>query len=102
VALAAGVPDVDEAAIETLQRRSTAQPWASAIAPLRLTGAWEKLPRLGVLSSFTEEQARGMAAVVPTMRHMDDPAWRYVELLTWHWPMISRAGELAAILADDQ
>jgi pimeloyl-ACP methyl ester carboxylesterase len=101
-ALAANVPDVDEAAIATLQQRSTPQPWASATVPLRLTGAWEKLPRLGVLSSFTEQQARGMAAVVPAMRHMDGHTWRYAELPTWHWPMISRAGELGAILAGDQ
>jgi hypothetical protein len=78
-----------------------AQPWASATAPVRLTGAWEKLPRLGILSSFTAEQVRGMAAAVPLFRHMAGDRWRYEELPTWHWPMLSRPAELAALLHRD-
>ncbi|MFJ6950695.1 hypothetical protein ACWEEK_27260 [Micromonospora aurantiaca (nom. illeg.)] len=65
---------------------------------MRLTGAWEKLPRLGVLSSFTAEQAREMAATMPLCRHMAGDSWRYEELPTWHWPMLSRPAELARIL----
>ncbi|CAA9222813.1 MAG: Putative esterase [uncultured Acidimicrobiales bacterium] len=96
--LAGAVPDVDDAAIEALTARSVAQPWATATQPARLTGAWEALPRLGILCSFTEEQARSMAAVVPAFRHMDGEQWRYAELPTWHWPMFSRPAELAEIL----
>ncbi len=96
--IAADVPDVPEHALAALEQRSTPQPWATATTPLRLTGAWEKLARLGILSSFTEEQARGMAAAVPLMRHMRGEQWTYVELPTWHWPMVNRAGELAEIL----
>jgi len=96
--LAAGVPDVDDVAVEALVAHSVAQPWASATAPARLTGAWEKLPRLGVLSSFTTDQVRGLAATVPIFQHMAGENWSYVELPTWHWPMFSRPAELAAIL----
>ena len=96
--LAAGVPDVDDSIVTLLRERSVDQPWATATAPVRLTGAWEKLPRLGVLSSFTAAQARGMAAALPLYRHMADDGWRYEELPTWHWPMLSRPVELAAIL----
>jgi hypothetical protein len=77
-----------------------AQPWKTATTPARLTGAWEKLPRLGVLSSFTVEQAQAMAATVPTMRHMAGEQWRFVELPTWHWSMLSRPADLAEILAN--
>ena len=96
--LAAGVPDVDDSIVTLLRARSIDQPWATATAPVRLTGAWEKLPRLGVLSSFTAAQAQGMAATLPLYRHMTGDAWRYEELPTWHWPMLNRPIELAATL----
>jgi pimeloyl-ACP methyl ester carboxylesterase len=94
--VAAGV-ELDPGILATLAERSVPQPWATATSPVSLTGAWEKLPRLGVLSSFTEEQARGMAAA-PLFQHMSGPRWRYEELPTWHWPMFTRPAELAEIL----
>jgi pimeloyl-ACP methyl ester carboxylesterase len=97
-ALAADVPDVDEAAIEALTTNSVPQPWATATTPVRLTGAWEKLPRIGILCSFTVENVRELAAGVPTFRHMAGDEWRYFELRTWHWPMFSQPIELAEIL----
>lgn len=96
--LAAGVPDVDDSIIALLRARSVDQPWATATAPVRLTGAWEKLPRLGVLSSLTISQVQAMATAMPLCRHMTGDAWRFEELPTWHWPMLSRPIELAAIL----
>jgi hypothetical protein len=73
------------------------QPWLTTTTPVSLTGVWEKLPRLGVLCSFTEEQARAMAAA-PMFRHMADEQWRFEELPTSHWPMFTRPGDLAEIL----
>ena len=96
-ALAEGV-DVDPAAVDELDRLSVPQPWRTATSPVRLTGAWERLPRLGVLSSFTAEQVQGLAAQVPLFRHMAGEHWEYAELPTWHWPMVSRPADLAAIL----
>jgi pimeloyl-ACP methyl ester carboxylesterase len=100
--LAADVPDLDPAVLTLLAERSVPQPWLTAISPARLTGAWEKVPRLGILSSFTEAQARGMAADVPLFRHMDGDVWHYEELPTWHWPMFTRAAELTDILHEAQ
>jgi pimeloyl-ACP methyl ester carboxylesterase len=97
-ALAAEVPDVDDAAIEALTTKAVPQPWATATTPVRLTGAWEKLPRYAILSTFTAENVRELAAVVPTFRHMAGDEWQYRELSTWHWPMFSRPIELAEIL----
>lgn len=96
--LADGVEGVDEHTLAELERRSVPQPWATATAPARLTGAWEGIARVGVLSSFTEAAAREMAEQVPIFRHMGGERWTYVELPTWHWPMLSRAQELADAL----
>jgi pimeloyl-ACP methyl ester carboxylesterase len=97
-ALADGVSDVDDKTLALLAERSVDQPWATATTPMRLTGAWESLPRLGVLSSFTVDVVRQMAAANPVARHMNGDAWRYEELPTWHWPMFTRPAELAEIL----
>ena len=94
----AAASDVDDATVALLAERSVDQPYATATTPVRLTGAWEPIPRLGVLSSFTIEQTEHMAAAVPIARHMAGERWRFVELPTWHWPMLSRPSELAAIL----
>ena len=51
-----------------------------------------------MLSSFTIEQTQQMAAAMPVARHMAGEGWRFVELPTWHWPMLNRPAELAAIL----
>jgi hypothetical protein len=91
----AGLPDDT---LERLAELSAPQPWATATTPVRLTGAWEKLPRHHVLCGFTEAEARAMAATVPAFRHMADDGVTYRQLPGWHWPMFDRPGELAAIL----
>lgn len=96
--LAAGVPDVDDSIVNLLRTRSVDQPWATATTPVQLTEAWEKLPRLGVMSSLTIPQVQAMAGTLPLCRHMTGETWRFEELPTWHWPMLSRPIELAAIL----
>jgi len=96
--LAAGMTGLPAGTLERLARLSVPQPWATATAPARLTGAWEKLPRLDVLCSFTAEQVREMAATVPAFRHMASAGRDYRELPGWHWPMFDRPAELAAIL----
>ena len=96
--LASGVDGVSEETVNRLGQRSVAQPWKAATTPTRLTGAWEKLPRLGVLSSFSVEQTQAMASAVPMFAHMAGEQWRFVELPTWHWSMLSRPADLADIL----
>ncbi|AEI13463.1 alpha/beta hydrolase fold protein [Cellulomonas gilvus ATCC 13127] len=98
-ALAAGVAGVDDEAVAALTAGSQAQPWRTATQPVALTGAWAHLPRTGVLCSFTLEGLRQMAPHAPTFAHMVDGDWTYVELPTWHWPMVSRPADLAEVLA---
>jgi len=97
-ALAAGVPGVDETAIAALVEGSQPQPWLTATQPVALTGAWERLPRTGVLCSFSLAQVQQLAPQAPVFAQMVDGDWTYVELPTWHWPMISRPAELAEVL----
>lgn len=99
-ALAADVPEVDDDAAAALVEASRPQPWRTATEPVALTGAWERLPRTGVLCSFSLEQLRQMAPHAPVFAHMVDGDWTYVELPTWHWPMVSRPEELAEVLAE--
>jgi pimeloyl-ACP methyl ester carboxylesterase len=96
--LAASASDVDDAVVTLLSERSVDQPYRTATTPVRLSGAWETIPRLGVLSSFTIAQTEQMAAAMPIARHMAGDRWSFVELPTWHWPMLSRPAELAEIL----
>jgi pimeloyl-ACP methyl ester carboxylesterase len=96
--LASGVPGLPGGTLERLAQLSVPQPWATATTPVRLTGAWEKLPRLHVLCSFGAEQVRAKAGTVPAFRHMAAEGWAYRELPGWHWPMFDRPGELAEIL----
>lgn len=96
--LAAEVPEVDDDAVATLVESSRPQPWRTATQPVALTGAWERLPRTGVLCSFDLEELRQMARDAPMFAHMVDGDWTYVELPTWHWPMVSRPAELAEVL----
>ncbi|MCB2176591.1 MAG: alpha/beta hydrolase [Actinomycetales bacterium] len=97
--LGAAVPEVDEAAVAALVEGSRPQPWLTAAQPVALTGAWERLPRTGVLCSFSLEQLQQMAPHAPAFAHLVDGDWTYVELPTWHWPMVSRPAELADVLA---
>jgi pimeloyl-ACP methyl ester carboxylesterase len=96
--LAADLWQIDGRSLSALTERSVPQPWASAVQPVRLTGTWERFPRLGILSSFTAEQARAMAAEAPLFRHMAGDEWTYEDLPTWHWPMFSRPAEVADLL----
>lgn len=91
------VPGLPADLLATVEERAVPQPWKTATSPVSLTGAWEKLPRVGVLCTFTEAQARAMAAA-PMFQHMAGEQWRYVELPTSHWPMFTRPAELAEVL----
>lgn len=96
--LAADAPGLTDDTLERLAELSVPQPWATATNPVRLTGAWEKLPRLHVLCTFTEAQVHAMVGTVPAFRHMADDGVTYRELPGWHWPMLDQPAELAAIL----
>ena len=93
---------LDDARLETLRSRAVDHPFGTFTQPLRLTNpAREGLPKVGILCSFSLEEVR---AIVESDNHlfreMASPSWRFVELLTGHYPMFSRPEDLAAVLLD--
>ena len=93
---------VDEEHLGLLRSRATPQPYRTYTQPLRLENpARERIPKLGILCSFSLDQVEEMVASGnPSFREMASPNWRFVELLTGHYPMFSRPDDLAAVLLD--
>jgi pimeloyl-ACP methyl ester carboxylesterase len=86
-----------------LTSRAVAQPFATYTQPLRLTGAGRAHERRAVVCSdggFTLGQIRSaLASDDPGMFAMYAGAdWRFDEIHTGHWPMLSAPAELAAVL----
>jgi pimeloyl-ACP methyl ester carboxylesterase len=88
--------------LRLLRSRAVAQPFGTYTQPLRLENpAREELPKLGILCSFSLDQAQEMiASGNPLFRGLAGPEWRFVELPTGHWPMFSRPEDLAELLLD--
>ncbi|WP_328854308.1 alpha/beta hydrolase [Microbispora hainanensis] len=83
--------------------RATAQPLGTITQPLTLgddAAAFAALPKTLVSCSFPLAQVRGLiAAGHPAFAPLGGPEWELHELPTGHWPMLSRPGDLAALLA---
>jgi pimeloyl-ACP methyl ester carboxylesterase len=86
-----------------IEARAAPQPLGTYTQPLHLTRPdAEPLPKLGILCSFTEAQMRQMIdAGHPWGAELTGPEWRFVELPTSHWPMLSEPEKLTAILDEE-
>lgn len=100
--LAVAMPDLASDEVAEIAARLTPQPFGTYTEPLRLINpALATLPKVAILNSFPEAAVREMIAVGHPMGQMlSGPEWRLVELLTSHWPMFTRPGDLAAVLGD--
>ncbi|MDQ3694662.1 MAG: alpha/beta fold hydrolase [Chloroflexota bacterium] len=98
--LGAGLSGIAPEMLAAARARMTPQPFKTYTEPLRLTNPErESLPKVAILCSFPEAAVRGLiASGHPIGTMMAGPEWRFVELLTSHWPMWSRPDELAAVL----
>lgn len=98
--LAAAMPDAPSDHVAEIAARMTPQPFGTYTEPLRLTNpALASLPKVAILNSFPEAAVRElMAAGHPMGTMLSGPEWRFVELLTSHWPMFTRPDDLAATL----
>jgi pimeloyl-ACP methyl ester carboxylesterase len=96
----ASLEGLDEEHLGLLYSRATPQPFRTYTQPLRLENPdREGPPKLGILCSFSLAQVEEMAAGGnPSFREMAGPRWRFAELPTGHYPMLSRPGDLAAVL----
>jgi pimeloyl-ACP methyl ester carboxylesterase len=93
---------LDDDQLGLLASRATPQPFGTFAQPLRLENpAREELPKLGIVCSFSLAQVKEMiASGSPLFRGLDGPEWRFAELPTGHYPMLSRPKDLAELLLD--
>ena len=98
--LAAAIPQLASQQVAEIAARMTPQPFGTYTEPLRLTNpALAALPKVAILNSFPESVVRElMAAAHPMGQMLSGPEWRFVELLTSHWPMFTRPDDLATVL----
>jgi pimeloyl-ACP methyl ester carboxylesterase len=98
----ASLEGIDEAARTRMRALAVPEPWATLVDTLQLTNpALARLPKLGILNSFTEAHLRQMIADgIPAFALIASPEWRFVELPTSHWAMFSAPDKLTAILLD--
>ncbi|MFJ9606470.1 alpha/beta fold hydrolase [Kitasatospora sp. NPDC101176] len=95
----AGLTDQD---LDRLTAHAAGQPVATLTEPLRLTGAVAAVATTGVfgtaggISTATVEAM--VATGMPQFRPLADPRVTFFDLDTGHWPMLSRADDLADVL----
>jgi hypothetical protein len=99
----ASLAGLDERALTLMTARATPQPFETFRRPLSLTrdyaGEYTRTLILCTDGGFTLERVRGMiASGAPMFQALADPDWRFEELPTGHWPMLSMPAELAALL----
>ena len=87
---------------ELMRSRAVAQPFGTYTQPLRLGNAGrEVLPELLITNSFPLAQVKELiASEYPWFGELAGQEWRFLELLTGHWPMFSRPDDLAELLTD--
>jgi hypothetical protein len=87
---------------ELMRSRAVAQPFGTYTQPLRLGNAGrEVLPKLLITNSIPLAQVKELiASEYPWFRELAGQEWRFLELLTGHWPMFSRPDDLAELLTD--
>jgi pimeloyl-ACP methyl ester carboxylesterase len=95
-------PGVPESERERYYRLATPHPGATATDPVRLTGAWNKLPTTGVFcldSGLSRDVARSLHATGdPRFAKLAEPGVTYFELPTGHFPMLSTPAALTDAL----
>ena len=101
---AAGDANLDGLSAEDLallRARAVPHPFGTYTGRVWLTGAAAALPQHLVTCDFPLATVKEMvAAGHPFFAGMTGPGWTEHELLTSHWPMLSRPGDTAALLAE--
>ncbi|MER5208881.1 alpha/beta fold hydrolase [Streptomyces sp. NPDC002825] len=96
------VEGIPAEALVRLEREAAPQPSGTLTEPLRLTGAAATLPTTGVLCAANGQSIAmvemAVASGPPQLRVFTEERFRFFELTTGHWPMLSAPGELAEVL----
>ncbi|MEU5919476.1 dienelactone hydrolase family protein [Streptomyces sp. NPDC047141] len=89
-------------ALARLEREAAPQPAGTLTEPLVLTGAGSALPTTGVLCAANGQSIAlvemAVASGPPHLRVFTEDRFRFFELPTGHWPMLSAPGDLAEVL----
>ncbi|MFJ6835569.1 alpha/beta fold hydrolase [Streptomyces sp. NPDC091209] len=95
----AGLPS---AVLARLAENAVPQPVGTLTQPLRLSGAVSSLPSTGVLCTGNGSSIAMVEGLVglgdPRFQALAEPRVSFFELDTGHWPMLSRADDVAGIL----
>ncbi|MFH8623628.1 dienelactone hydrolase family protein [Streptomyces vietnamensis] len=96
------VEGIPAEALVRLEREAAPQPAGTLTEPLRLTGAAAALPTTGVLCAANGQSIAmvemAVASGPPQFRVFTEERFRFFELATGHWPMLSAPGDLAEVL----
>ncbi|MFF8376106.1 alpha/beta hydrolase [Streptomyces sp. NPDC015661] len=96
------VEGIPAQALARLEREAAPQPAGTLTEPLRLTGAAAALPTTGILCAANGQSIAMVEVAVasgpPQFRMFTEDRFRFFELATGHWPMLSAPGELAEVL----
>jgi pimeloyl-ACP methyl ester carboxylesterase len=89
---------LEERDLALMREKATPHPFGTYRQPLRL-GPSPAAPGTFEHIVIACDDIRGLiAAGIPPIVALTQPPWRYEELATGHWPMLSAPGELAALL----
>jgi len=96
LALGASLAGLGDAERELMQTRAVAQPFQTYVQPLRLTnagaGGYERV------AIACDDLRTLIATGQPRLQAVAAPPWRFYELATGHWPMLSTPSALAELL----
>jgi pimeloyl-ACP methyl ester carboxylesterase len=100
--MGASLAGLGDAERRRMRAGAVPQPWATVTQPLSLQGATpHDLPKVLITSSFSLQQVREMIdAGHPWFRELAGPEWRLLEVPTGHWPMLTKAEDLAGALEE--
>ncbi|MEU4280221.1 dienelactone hydrolase family protein [Streptomyces tanashiensis] len=96
------VEGIPAEALARLEHEAAPQPAGTLTEPLRLTGAVSALSLTGILCAANGQSIAmvemAVASGPPQFRVLAEDRFRFFELATGHWPMLSAPGELAEVL----
>lgn len=96
LATTASVAGLDDEARRLMRAKATAQPFQTYVQPLRLSAAGAGDYQRVVIAC---DDVRAMiTAGIPSLQALTRAPWRYHDLATGHWPMLSAPTELVALL----
>jgi pimeloyl-ACP methyl ester carboxylesterase len=96
LARSASLAGLGETERDLMQRKAVAQPFRTYHQPLHLSHSGPS--RYQRVAIACDDMRTMVAAGVPAIVAMTEEPWRYLELPTGHWPMLSMPAELASLL----